>query len=309
MRQRVCLAGATGYLGTRLSAQLRAGGFPLTAIVRSGGRGAPLNHLLELGADLAFVDAARHEPYAAAMTGVGTAISCMASRNVATDAHSDFWAIDRDANIRFGRAAIDAGARQLMLVATFEGQASRTCTAFSDAKEQAVDALTMACAAAGVAFIVIRPTAYFSDLTDRAFLAVASAHRYVEIGDGATRINPVDGDDVAAFMVARAAEPGTASRQYPLGGPDTFTFREIGELAAEVLQCRRDFRVAAIPLALLEAGARLAAAGGVVSRPLRRWAALLRWMIYAGTHDAVAPNCGRRTLRDHYRAKVTTLQF
>ena len=309
MRDRVCLVGATGYLGTRLVGQLRARGIPVTAIVRSGSSGARLNRLSTLGADLIFVDAGRQEPYRNALTGVNTAISCMASRNTHVDATSDFWAIDRDANIRFGLAALDAGARQLILVATFEGQASRHFSEFSEAKEQAVDALEAACRGRGVPFIVIRPTAYFSDLTDRAFYSVATHDRYMELGSGSNLINPVDGDDVAVLIVACVTEPVAASQQLRVGGPDVFTFREIGELAADVLGTRPKLHISAIPVPLLRIAAMLAGTAGVCSRRLRRSAAIFRWMIYAGTHDAVAPNCGSRHLRDNYRSKRTMLQI
>jgi hypothetical protein len=35
---------------------------------------------------------------------------------------------------------------------------------------------------------------------------------------------------------------------------------------------------------------------------------VLRWMIYSGTHDAVAPSCGHRRLRDEFIAKADKLK-
>jgi uncharacterized protein YbjT (DUF2867 family) len=304
---RICLAGASGYLGARVAAAFRARAVPVSAILRSPGDGAAVSQLRSLGADVFFADAARHEDYGPALKDVGTAISCMASRNVHVDRASDFWAIDRDANIRFGLAAVAAHARCIILVATYEGVASRYCSALSEAKEQAVDVIAAACGIAGIPFVVIRPTAYFSDLTNRAFDSVAAHHRYTEIGDGTRRINPVDGDDVATFIVARAIAPGAARADYPVGGPDVFTFRQIGELAAEVLGTRAALQVRAIPPGVLRVAAGLAAAGGTCSARLRRTAAILRWMIYAGTHDAVAPSCGERHLRTNYEARARSV--
>ena len=148
---------------------------PVVAILKDRSCDEDQRRLIALGATLAFVDASRLEPYAEALLGSDVAISCMASPNVHVDATDDFWAIDRDANIRFGRASLTAGATHLILVATFEGRASRHLTAFSDAKEVAVDAIDAACREAGAAFTVIRPTAYFSDLTNRAFELGAQA--------------------------------------------------------------------------------------------------------------------------------------
>jgi hypothetical protein len=98
-------------------------------------------------------------------------------------------------------------------VATFEGRESRHFTEFSDAKEQAVDAIGDACRSAGIAFTVIRPTAYFSDLTNRTFDSVRKNGRHTVIGAGSHRINPVHGDDVAAFLAeSTKLEAPTSSR-------------------------------------------------------------------------------------------------
>jgi len=187
----------------------------------------------------------------------------MASADSHVDATDDFWAIDRDANIRFGLEAVRAGVHHIVLVATFEGRASRRVSEFSDAKECAVDAVGAACRQAGVTFTVIRPTAYFSDLTDRAFDTVLKKSRHTVIGDGSHRINPVAGDDVAAFLVDCIDDPAKAGREYPVGGPDVFSFREIGLLAAEVLGRSKSLRISSIPIWSLQLVAALAAAAFV----------------------------------------------
>jgi uncharacterized protein YbjT (DUF2867 family) len=308
LRNRVCVAGATGYLGARVVAEFRARGAPVVAIAKDHSKAATLARLSGLGATIAFVDAALLEPYTAALDDVAVAVTCLASSNVKVDSRSDFWAIDRDANIRFGLAAINAGARQIVLVATFEGRESRHCTAFSEAKEQAVDAIGDACRTAGIAFTVIRPTAYFSDLTNRAFESVRKNGRYSVIGAGSHRINPVHGDDVAAFLAESVYVPGRAGREHKVGGPDVFTFREIGELAADVLGKREILQIRCVSLLSLRATAMIAGAVGVVSRKSRRFAAILRWMIYSGMHDAVAQSCGRRRLSDEFMAKADKLR-
>lgn len=259
--------------------------------------------MTDLGADLAFVDASRLQPYTEALSNADIAISCMASGNVHVNATDNFWAIDRDANIRFGHAALLAGARHVILVATFEGRASRHFTAFSNAKEAAVDEVGTACRKAGAAFTVIRPTAYFSDLTDRAFASVQKDGQHTVVGDGSHRINPVDGADVAAFILDCIDDPTKADQEHLVGGPDTFTFREIGMLAAEVLGRSDRLKIKTIPVWSLQLAAALASPLGLVFRGRRRSAAMLHWMIWSGTHDAIAPAYGGRHLRDLYAAK------
>jgi len=102
----------------------------IVAILRDRSCEADQRKLNALGATLAFVDASRIESCAQALSGSQIAISCMASRNVHVDSTNDFWAIDRDANIRFGIEAVRAGAQHVILVATFEGRDSRGLTEF-----------------------------------------------------------------------------------------------------------------------------------------------------------------------------------
>ena len=305
----VCIAGSTGYLGRRLVAQLRTRSMPVTAILKDRSCQADQHNLNALGATLAFVDASRIESYAWALSGAQIAISCMASSNVHVDSTDDFWAIDRDANIRFGLEAVQSGAKHVILVATFEGRDSRTLSEFSNAKECAVDAIGAACRQAGVAFTVVRPTAYFSDLTNRAFDSVLQRGRYTVVGDGSHRINPVDGDDVAAFIADCIANPKMAGREHQIGGPDIFTFREIGLLAAEVLGSRRALKIRSIPVWLLSVFAAIAAMVALGSRKIRRYTAILEWMLYSSTHDAVASPCGARKLYDNFSSKRDALQL
>ena len=302
--QQVCVAGATGYLGSRVVAELRERSIPVVAILKDRSCGADQRRLIALGAELTFVDASRLEPYAEALSGSDVAISCMASANLNVDSTDDFWAIDRDANIRFGIAALKAGAAHVVLVATFEGRASRRVTAFSGAKEFAVDAIATACRDAGAAFTIIRPTAYFSDLTNRAFDSVLKHGRLTVLGDGSHRINPIDGRDVAVFIANCLGDPAKAGHEHQIGGPETFSFREIGMLAADVIGRPRLLKIRTIPMWSLRFVAAMASAAGLISRRGRRFAAILKWMIYAGTHDAVAPTCGARRLRDDFLSKL-----
>jgi divinyl chlorophyllide a 8-vinyl-reductase len=289
-------------------AELRARSSPVVAILKDRSCDEDQRQLIEIGAARVFVDASRLEPYAEALAGADVAISCMASANVHVDAANDFWAIDRDANIRFGHAALHAGARHVILVATFEGRASRHVTAFSDAKEVAVDTIGAACREAGAAFTVIRPTAYYSDLTNRAFDSVLRHRPHTVVGDGSHLINPVDGDDIAAFIADCIGDPTKAGREHQLGGPDTFSFREIGMLAAEVIGQPNSLKIRMIPIWSLRLVAALASAAGLISRGSRRSAAILTWMIYSGSHDAVAPACGSRRLRDAFCARRDALR-
>jgi uncharacterized protein YbjT (DUF2867 family) len=80
-------------------------------------------------------------------------------------------------------------------------------------KRLPVDATGAACREAGAAFTVIRPTADFSALTDRAFDSVLKDGRHTVLGDGSHRINPIDDGDVAVFIADCISNPVKAGRE------------------------------------------------------------------------------------------------
>lgn len=301
-RIRVCVAGATGHLGVAVVKGLcSCRDFDVVAIARNS-NSRNVHHLQAVGANVVFVDASKKDSYADALRGTTVAISCLAAGYQSVDSSSDFWAIDRDANIRFGREAIQSGTKHFILVATFEGRDSRNVTEFSDAKEEAVDVLKRECERFDVAFTVVRPNAYFKDLTDRAFDNVFKRGVHTVIGDGSHRINPIAREDVASFIVD-CAQKKRGGGEYFVGGPDVFTFREIGVLAARVLGKEKELEIDEKPLWILRLLAFILGIAGCFYRPVRRKAALIRWMIYVSTHDAVAPCCGERRLEDEYLEK------
>jgi uncharacterized protein YbjT (DUF2867 family) len=157
----------------------------MVAIVRNAAH-SKFARLREMGATVVFVDASDmlKESYKSALVLATTAISCLASPIKHVDEFSDFWAIDRDATIRFGRQALTAGVQHLILVSTFEGQASRHVSTFSAAKEEAVDALLLECERTQATLTVLHPNAYFKDLTDGAFESVFWKSRRTILGDG-----------------------------------------------------------------------------------------------------------------------------
>lgn len=298
---RVCVAGATGHLGFAVVQEICShNNMNVVAIARNS-HSSNIQRIRQAGATVVFVDASRQDSYSDALSSASVAISCLAASPNNMDSSSDFWAIDRDANIRFGREAIKAGVGHLLLVVTFEGRDSRFVTEFSNAKETAVDVLESECRNTGVIFTVLRPTAYFKDLTDGAFDSVVSRGSYTVLGDGCRRINPVAREDVAAFIVKCVLEK--QSGQFKLGGPDIFTFREIGILAARVVGKEEGLQIREVPLWVLRLFGFALKFVGMVYLPARRQVAFVNWMLYCSTHDAIAPACGERTLEEEYIRK------
>ena len=94
-------------------------------------------------------------------------------------------------------------------------------------------------------------------------------------------------------------EVDDAPRSQDLGGPDTFSFRELGELAFATLKKRPRF--GRVPTWLLQSAA-------TAMRPFNTNAATFAQMFaLAGTLDAVAPEQGTHHLPNHFHAVAETL--
>jgi hypothetical protein len=113
---------------------------------------------------------------------------------------------------------------------------------------------------------------------------------------------------VAPFLAESINDPSRAGHEHKVGSPDVFTFREIGELAVDVLGKRETLQIRRVSLLSLRAKAMMAGVAGFVSRKSSRFVAVLRCMIYAGTHDALAQSCGRRRFSDEFMAKAAKLK-
>jgi hypothetical protein len=181
------------------------------------------------------------------------------------------------------------------MVATFEGRESRRAEAISEAKEEAVDrvisvAKAEAAKAASAAAVsssggsgaprtstlkvrILRPTAFFRDMSSWLLepLLAGNKRDVVLTGDGGTKINPVDGRDVARLIreeieaaVAPSSSPGSSSsppsaaeevvREIPVGGPQVFTLRSMAALAAEVAAAKLRAAASAAAAAAAAAG-------------------------------------------------------
>ena len=180
--------------------------------------------------------------------------------------------------------------RVFVMVATFEGKDSRQAEAISEAKEEAVDAVVAAAKeeaakAASAAAVsggggegspkstlkvrILRPTAFFRDMSSWLLEPLLTGNKkdVVLTGDGGTKINPVDGRDVAKLVheeIESAASSSSSSsnvelvREIPVGGPQVFTLRSMAALAAEVAASK--LRAAASSRAAAETAAAASAA-------------------------------------------------
>jgi uncharacterized protein YbjT (DUF2867 family) len=140
----------------------------------------------------------------------------------------------------------------------------------------------------GLDYAIIRPTGYFSDMSE--FLRMAKSGRVYLIGDGKNRINPIHGADLAKVCVDAVTRK---EREIPVGGPVTYRVKDIVQLAFSTLGKRAG--IIRIPPALANLAVRMI-------RPFnRQMSDFVEFFLTAAQNDGVAPATGRHTLESFYQ--------
>ncbi len=276
----VLVAGATGYLGRHLVATYLDRGWTVRALVRDAGRA---RRLLPAAATLVEAEATRPETLTGCMAGCDLVVSALGLTRQKDGLTP--WDVDFQANANLLDAALAAGVPQFAYVHVLNAD-RMAGVPLVDAKAAFVDRLR----ACPIAATVIEPTGYFSDMAD--LFEMARGGRVWLFGDGATRLNPIHGTDLAE---ASADAIAAALPRAAIGGPEVFTLNGIAQLAATALG--RPARVTHLPDGLRRA------ALAVIPRvlPVAR-SAPLTFFLSAMAEDMVAPCHGTRRLADHFAA-------
>ncbi len=222
-KQRILLAGATGYLGNYIAKELIKQSYPTRIIVRDPNK-------LNLDADkpeTVKAEVTRRESLDGVMKGVDTIIS-----TIGITKQKDgltYMDVDYQGNKNLLDEAKKNGVRKFIYVSSLNGE-KLTHLKIAEAKEKFVEELQNS----GLDYCVIRPNGFFSDMTE--FLKMAKKGKAELFGDGNFRMNPIHGADLAEVCVnAINANENTVE----VGGPEIFTHKKMVEIA---------FRTAAKPV-------------------------------------------------------------
>lgn len=307
MSARIWLAGGTGYIGRALAKELVARGHAVTAIVRPGAvaRADALTRAALEGCRLVEAELTDGTALGAALGDepVDAVFSCIASRTGVAD---DAWRVDHGANQSLLGAARQAGARQFVLLSAICVQ--RPQLAFQHAKL----AFEAELQASGMAYSIVRPTAFFKSLAGQV-ARVQAGKPFLVFGDGAlTACKPISEGDLARFMADCLDDPARTNRVLPIGGPGpAITPRQQGEMLARVLGVEPNIR--SVPVGLFAFIGGLLAPFALVSRRAAEKAELARigrfyatesmllWDEAAQAFDAEGtPETGAETLGQFY---------
>ncbi|MGO1738301.1 MAG: SDR family oxidoreductase [Actinomycetaceae bacterium] len=285
---RILVAGATGYLGRHLIAELYRRGHRVRAIVRdrsraeaAGSSGAPsLAGLVDEWAVGDVTDPGFTRDVAAGVDDVVSALGV-------TRQKVDPWEIDHLANLELLNSVRAHGAGSFTYINVLHGdrcpaRLTRAKTAF--ARELAASDVT---SRSGLTTRIINPPAYFSDMLE----ILGMARRgLVPVFRPEVRINPIHGADLASYTADRIEHDGAGS--WDVGGPETFRWGELARLALDA--AGRRGRVVRVPPAVL----RPALWATALVSPRR--ADLARFTIWSMLHDCVAPPTGTHRLADFF---------
>jgi len=313
--RRIFVLGATGTIGRATVQALVERGHEVVCFVRPragvhGSLGPDDSTRLLQGATVRFgeiVDPAslvrdgfRREPF-------DVWVSCLASR---TGSPEDAWAIDHRAHLDALEAARAARVTQVVQLSAICVQ--KPLLAFQHAK-LAYEKVLME---SGLAWTIVRPTAFFKSLSGQV-PRVLQGRPFTVFGDGTlTACKPIADADLAHFIADSLDDPTRRCRILPIGGPGpAVTPRQQGEWLFEL--CGRPARFRHVPVAMLDRIIGVLSGLGRVIPPLAAKAELARIGRYyatesmlvldpvSGRYDADAtPSTGSITLYDHYAALV-----
>jgi len=277
----VLVAGATGYLGRYVVAELHSRGHLVRAVVRDRDRarregpwGSPsLDGLVDEWALGNVTDPRFTRDLAADVEHVVSTLGV-------TRQKADPWQIDNLANLAILTSALKH-ASSFTYINTLGGD--RCPARLTRAKSAFAQTLSVA----EINSQIINPPAYFSDMTE----VLAMARRgLVAVFRPEARINPIHGADLAAYVVDRTEEGRTGT--WDVGGPDVLSWRELAHLAFDAVGKRS--HVLTVPAWALPPALRLT---GLFSPRLADTAQFMAWNM---TRDCVAPTTGTHHLADFY---------
>ena len=214
-KEKILLAGATGYLGRFITQELIDRGYETRIIVRNKEK-VKLSSL-----DIEIVEAQITKPDN--LKDVCKNIDIVIS-TVGITRQKDgltYMDVDYQANANLINEAKKSGVKKFIYISVLNGEKLRNLK-ICEAKEKLGDYLK----SSGLNYCIIRPNGFFSDMAD--FLKMARGGKVYLFGDGKLKLNPIHGKDLAKEVVNAINQE---KKEINIGGPDLLSQNEIAELA------------------------------------------------------------------------------
>lgn len=303
-RQTVLVAGATGYVGQRLVAELLRRQYAVRALVRKYGRLAASD-----GDECEEVmgDVLDRESLAHACRGCDAVVSCVGGSLMSAPNIQEAFRPTGEGNLALFQAARAAGASRFVMISSLNSAACRDQFEGFRVREEAIDRImelteqdAHRSGGSGIAYTIVEPSGFFKDY-ERIFRTVQCKRRASSLGDGFHRqANPIDGADLAARIADTLARPEERNRRIAVGGPDILTLRQIVLLAASAAGVK-NIRYKTVPMWAVRLMMGFLRLLSLVWSGAMRYHAIAQFITIISTRDSVGERCGTRHLADHFK--------
>jgi uncharacterized protein YbjT (DUF2867 family) len=214
-KQKVLVAGATGYLGQYLVKELKKRGFWVRVLIRSEHQKDKFDAV-----DDFFIGQITDPESLKGITKnidlVFTTIGITRQKDGMT-----YMDVDYQGNSNLLKESLKDKVKSFQYISAINGDKLRHLKIF-EAKEKFVDELKDS----RINHFVIRPNGFFSDMKD--FLNMAKGGRVYLFGHGRFKLNPIHGEDLAKVCVDKMIE---GVKEESVGGIDVLSQNELAEMA------------------------------------------------------------------------------
>lgn len=280
-KNKILVAGATGYSGRFITQELVNRGIDTTVIARKK------NKINLKAPNLKIIEAQVTQPDT--LTGICDNIDIVIS-SVGITRQKDgltYMDVDYQANANLLNEAKKSKVKKFIYISVLNGDKLRHLK-IGEAKERFVDELKTS----GLDYCVIRPNGFFSDMAD--FLNMAKDGRVYLFGNGELKLNPIHGQDLAQVIVDAVDQD---VKEINIGGPDLLSQNEIGELALEAYS--KPVRIIHLPNWIRVSAIRLIR---FFTNP--KTYGPIEFFLTTMNMDMTAPKYGRHHLADFFKEKV-----
>ena len=219
-KDKILIAGATGYLGKFITKELVNKGNDVTIIVRNKKK-------INLEAqNLTMLEAQVTQPET--LKGICENIDVVISTVGITRQKDELTYMDVDfqSNVNLIEEAKKGGVKKFIYISVLNGEKLRFLK-ICEAKEKLGDYIK----SSGMDYCIIRPNGFFSDMKD--FLKMAKTGKVYLFGNGKLKLNPIHGRDLAKEVINAIKND---KNEINIGGPDLLSQNEIAELALKAFK-------------------------------------------------------------------------
>ena len=188
-KQRVLVAGATGYLGKFLVKKLKSQGYWVRALSRANQKIEPVKQYVE---EVILGEATKPETIDGLCKNIDIVISSLGITKQKDGL--TYMNVDYQANRNVLTEALKDNVKKFMYISVFNSEKLRHLEIVKT-KERFAQELKEA----RVEYTIIRPNGFFSDMTE--FFKMAKRGRIYLFGNGEYRCNPIHGADLAEACV------------------------------------------------------------------------------------------------------------